>query len=102
MHREATKAFCGFSGPGTQTNVATGNWGCGVFKGDKYLKSMLQWLGCSRAGRTMTHVRRFSVNFRPLRSGETRLADAGRPAQVALSGLDAACSIVNRLGRDWD
>ena len=31
--------------------VATGNWGCGAFKGDPQLKSMLQWAAASAAGR---------------------------------------------------
>ena len=31
--------------------VATGNWGCGAFKGDPQLKSMLQWVATSAAGR---------------------------------------------------
>ena len=31
--------------------VATGNWGCGAFKGDPQLKSMLQWAATSAAGR---------------------------------------------------
>ena len=33
--------------------VATGNWGCGAFKGDPQLKSMLQWAATSAAGRPM-------------------------------------------------
>ena len=31
--------------------VATGNWGCGAFKGNPQLKSMLQWAATSAAGR---------------------------------------------------
>lgn len=31
--------------------IATGNWGCGVFGGNLELKSMLQWLAASQAGR---------------------------------------------------
>ena len=31
--------------------VTTGNWGCGAFKGDPQLKSMLQWASASAAGR---------------------------------------------------
>ena len=31
--------------------VATGNWGCGVFGGNLQLKSLLQWLAASQAGR---------------------------------------------------
>uniref|UniRef100_A0A8C1ZT06 poly(ADP-ribose) glycohydrolase n=1 Tax=Cyprinus carpio TaxID=7962 RepID=A0A8C1ZT06_CYPCA len=42
MSRELNKAFCGFVRPGVQAEnlsaVATGNWGCGAFGGDKRLK----------------------------------------------------------------
>ncbi|CAM6050476.1 unnamed protein product [Sphagnum compactum] len=31
--------------------IATGNWGCGVFGGNLELKSLLQWLAASQAGR---------------------------------------------------
>ena len=30
--------------------VATGNWGCGVFKGDPELKAVIQWAAASAAG----------------------------------------------------
>lgn len=30
--------------------VATGNWGCGVFKGDPELKAIIQWVAASAAG----------------------------------------------------
>ena len=30
-------------------SVATGNWGCGAFKGDPQLKAFLQWAAASRA-----------------------------------------------------
>ena len=29
--------------------IATGNWGCGVFRGDPQLKSLLQWVAASKA-----------------------------------------------------
>ena len=31
--------------------VATGNWGCGAFGGDPQLKSLIQWMAISAAGR---------------------------------------------------
>lgn len=31
--------------------VATGNWGCGAFKGDPQLKALLQWMAVSSNGR---------------------------------------------------
>ncbi|KAL5004025.1 hypothetical protein ScPMuIL_017481 [Solemya velum] len=30
--------------------VATGNWGCGAFRGDPHVKSLLQWMAASYAG----------------------------------------------------
>lgn len=35
--------------------VATGNWGCGVFGGDPQLKSLIQWVAASRAGREFVY-----------------------------------------------
>ena len=51
--RELNKAWAGFSMPGAPDRIATGNWGCGLFKGDVELKSILQWLAASRAGRAI-------------------------------------------------
>ncbi|EFJ33511.1 hypothetical protein SELMODRAFT_84118 [Selaginella moellendorffii] len=60
MLRELNKAYCGFlvhqsiqCGGSSESarGVATGNWGCGVFGGDHEVKSMLQWLAASEAGR---------------------------------------------------
>nr|PIM05478.1 poly(ADP-ribose) glycohydrolase [Toxoplasma gondii COUG] len=34
---------------------ATGNWGCGVFKGDPQLKFLLQWLAASLVGRRLIY-----------------------------------------------
>jgi poly(ADP-ribose) glycohydrolase len=35
----------------TLRSVATGNWGCGAFKGDPQLKCILQWIATSACGR---------------------------------------------------
>ena len=56
MRREANKTYCGFMSSATTPcghpmAVATGNWGCGAFGGDKRLKALLQWLAASAAGR---------------------------------------------------
>ena len=53
--RELTKAWAGFDLDDAPKNVATGNWGCGVFGGDAELKSVLQWLACCRAGKTLNY-----------------------------------------------
>jgi hypothetical protein len=31
--------------------ICTGRWGCGAFKGDIYLKFIIQWIACSIAHR---------------------------------------------------
>ena len=64
---ELNKAFCGFSfiTPLDEAlhdkwvPVATGNWGCGAFGGNKELKTLLQWMAASRARRT---IRYYSFN----------------------------------------
>lgn len=55
--RELTKAWAGFNILEIETpaNLATGNWGCGAFEGNAPLKSVLQWLACCRAGKTMNY-----------------------------------------------
>ncbi|XP_016942495.2 poly(ADP-ribose) glycohydrolase [Drosophila suzukii] len=57
MERELNKAYIGFvhwmvtPPPG----VATGNWGCGAFGGDSYLKSLLQLMVCAQLGRPLAY-----------------------------------------------
>ena len=59
--RELNKAYSGFSHqlsddkPGHMTTVATGNWGCGMFGGNKRLKMLLQWMAASRVGRPVQY-----------------------------------------------
>ncbi|KAH8409185.1 hypothetical protein KR009_010148, partial [Drosophila setifemur] len=57
MERELNKAYIGFvhwmatPPPG----VATGNWGCGAFGGDPYLKTLLQLMVCAQLGRPLAY-----------------------------------------------
>ena len=65
--RELNKAYCGFSftipgdraGSGASAGelapVATGNWGCGAFGGDKELKTLIQWMAASKVGRPVQY-----------------------------------------------
>ncbi|XP_014250217.1 poly(ADP-ribose) glycohydrolase isoform X1 [Cimex lectularius] len=46
INRELNKAYSGFSF-GPEGNIATGNWGCGVFNGDSRLKALLQIMAAS-------------------------------------------------------
>lgn len=63
VSRELNKAYSGFThslsqdkpNSGEMAAVATGNWGCGAFGGDKRLKTLIQWLAASRAGRNMRY-----------------------------------------------
>uniref|UniRef100_K3WNS6 poly(ADP-ribose) glycohydrolase n=1 Tax=Globisporangium ultimum (strain ATCC 200006 / CBS 805.95 / DAOM BR144) TaxID=431595 RepID=K3WNS6_GLOUD len=57
--RDLVKAFVGFAYPeqvSARWPVATGNWGCGVFRGDAELKFLIQWLAASFAGRELVYV----------------------------------------------
>jgi poly(ADP-ribose) glycohydrolase len=59
--RELNKAYCGFlsTQPGVSGSfpaVATGNWGCGAFHGDVYLKSMLQIMAAAKAKRDVVYT----------------------------------------------
>ncbi|XP_075073101.1 poly(ADP-ribose) glycohydrolase [Mixophyes fleayi] len=59
IKRELNKAYCGFFREGIQPEnlsaIATGNWGCGAFKGDSRLKSLLQLLAAAEAGRDVVY-----------------------------------------------
>ena len=57
IQRELTKATIGFqcldSGFHLPHIIASGNWGCGVFRGNVILKFLLQWIAASRAKRVL-------------------------------------------------
>ncbi|KAI4458449.1 poly adp-ribose glycohydrolase [Holotrichia oblita] len=57
MLRELNKAYVGFHSnlTGKLAPVATGNWGCGAFRGDPSLKSLIQLMACSAAKRYMVY-----------------------------------------------
>jgi len=49
IFRELNKAYVAFmSEQETPSPVATGNWGCGVFKGDAPLKAIIQLIAASQ------------------------------------------------------
>lgn len=39
-----------------QMGICTGRWGCGVFRGDIYMKFLIQWIACSIANRKMVFM----------------------------------------------
>lgn len=58
--RELNKAYAGWApligmATGPMPPVATGNWGCGAFGGDKRLKALLQLMVCVRVGRPLVY-----------------------------------------------
>lgn len=57
--REINKAFVGFSNqevnPEHLSAVATGNWGCGVYRGNTRLKALLQLMAATQAGRALAY-----------------------------------------------
>ncbi|ESP04028.1 hypothetical protein LOTGIDRAFT_110075, partial [Lottia gigantea] len=61
VKRELTKAYAGFevvndkSKNPSRPAVCTGNWGCGVFKGDKQLKALIQLMAASAAKRDVCY-----------------------------------------------
>uniref|UniRef100_H3HE74 PARG catalytic Macro domain-containing protein n=1 Tax=Phytophthora ramorum TaxID=164328 RepID=H3HE74_PHYRM len=59
--RDLVKAYAGFAYPDAHDGercwpVATGNWGCGVFRGDRELKFLIQWLAASLRRRELVYV----------------------------------------------
>ncbi|VDN13580.1 unnamed protein product, partial [Dibothriocephalus latus] len=58
--RELNKAFIGFTDMAAPyeplpSTVVSGNWGCGVFKGNKALKALLQLMACAQAGKALAY-----------------------------------------------
>lgn len=53
--RELNKAYVAFDTKSNSTQIATGNWGCGVFNGDKYLKSIIQLMAASMVGKDILY-----------------------------------------------
>jgi len=53
IRRELNKAYTGFSAPTSYSEIATGNWGCGVFKGDRQLKCIIQWMAASQLNKVI-------------------------------------------------
>mmetsp|Transcript_7904 Transcript_7904/g.14742 ORF Transcript_7904/g.14742 Transcript_7904/m.14742 type:complete len:479 (+) Transcript_7904:9-1445(+) len=68
--RELNKALAAFT-PVDEVSlrnfpsIATGNWGCGAFKGNAPLKALLQWCAASQAGRQLRYFP-FEMDWGPL------------------------------------
>ena len=56
LQRELNKAYCGFRCENdTRCAVATGNWGCGAFRGDPRLKALLQLMAAAESKRPVCY-----------------------------------------------
>jgi len=87
MLRELSKARCGFLRDARALPVATGNWGCGAFRGDPALKAVLQWLAASSEGRGVCYC-----SF-----GDRRVGDLEAFAASARARFAAVGSLFRRL-----
>lgn len=85
--RELSKAQAGFLRDARALPVATGNWGCGVFRGDPALKAMLQWLAASAEGR--------AVRYYPF--GDQRVGDLEGFANAARARFGSVGPLFQRL-----
>ncbi|KAK3865460.1 hypothetical protein Pcinc_028936 [Petrolisthes cinctipes] len=59
IKRELNKAYAGFrvldKSTGAPIAVATGNWGCGAFRGNPRLKALIQLAACAYVGRDLAY-----------------------------------------------
>ncbi|CAF3995313.1 unnamed protein product [Rotaria sordida] len=60
VERELLKAYTGFrpmgQGPEYEFGIATGNWGCGAFNGDRQMKAIIQLMAASVAKRPLIYA----------------------------------------------
>ena len=61
LQRELNKAYCGFSGiesaseVDSTVSIATGHWGCGSFGGNKYAKALVQLMAAAEAKKLLIY-----------------------------------------------
>jgi poly(ADP-ribose) glycohydrolase len=56
LQREINKAFIGFSCNTNGATIATGQWGCGAFGGNKVVKAILQLMVAAQAGVSLEYI----------------------------------------------
>jgi len=91
MVRDLNKAYNAFCEPGKDgplPDVATGNWGCGAFGGDKSLKVVQQILAASEAGRPLQYFT-FGEKFsnKSLKQSIDELADVVRARNLTVGDV---------------
>lgn len=65
VHRELSKAYVSFMSEQEHPSpIATGNWGCGVFKGDAPLKAIIQLLAASQGKKKILRI--YPVHFKSI------------------------------------
>jgi poly(ADP-ribose) glycohydrolase len=87
--RELNKSFAGFQPVAgwEGDEIATGNWGCGVFGGFAELKALVQWASASHAGRRLRYYP-FEQTFGPrLEALSTSLVAKGVTTGNLISAL---------------
>jgi hypothetical protein len=90
--RELNKAYVGFVSSTSESSsssepeaaVATGNWGCGAFGGDADLKSLIQMMAASAAGRDVAY---FAFGDRKLRDSMDEVHKFLREKEVTVGAL---------------
>ncbi|XP_027845284.2 poly(ADP-ribose) glycohydrolase [Aphis gossypii] len=91
LRRELHKSFAGFSwGQGSECSnvaIATGNWGCGAFRGDSHLKSLLQLMSAAQANRDVAYF-----TF-----GDTKLLDSIYSMHTFLKSQDITVGEVTSI-----
>jgi len=91
LRRELHKSFAGFSwGQDSEcfnVAIATGNWGCGAFRGDCHLKSLLQLMSAAQANRDVAYF-----TF-----GDTKLLDSIYSMHTFLKSQNITVGEVSRI-----
>ncbi|KAM3181949.1 hypothetical protein ACTXT7_013357 [Hymenolepis weldensis] len=87
IQRELNKAYCGFNNilapyKSLPDVVVSGNWGCGIFRGDRELKCLIQLMACAQSGKSLAYCTFSNSSF-----GEDAL-------RVFKALCDKNCSVV--------
>jgi len=107
VNRELRKIHLGFTAidefandyrdlPYEFDRVSTGNWGCGAFGGNLYLKFLEQWIAASIGGKKM--------DYSTFKNPKLKAALSGLQAAVLNNGLTAGklYSLIQRYGEGFD
>ncbi|KAH3757442.1 poly glycohydrolase family protein [Pelomyxa schiedti] len=101
VERELNKAYCAFSYTDDDIppdcKIVTGHWGCGVFGGSRHLKSMIQYLASSHAGRTLHYHTQDYVFDEELQQVVTHLRNRRVTVGQLWTAIIAFCQEVPRV-----